>query len=177
MAHLIREDKAATTTSRAEVDTLHLSLQNVQYENRHLAGEIAATENHPHIYRELDLVSEEEFLATHPEWAEHRNKKKDDETISGGDEDIPAMTEDVTTEDLTTEDLTTEDLTTEDVTTEVTAVATPSENTDIVIATNRRSHTQTSAGTQTAMGSTTRLSSEQSKPRSIRFPPNRPWQA
>jgi len=118
MAHLIREDKAATTTSRAEVDTLHLSLQNLQYENRHLAGEIAATENHPHTYQELDLISEEEFLAAHPEWAEHR-KKEDDLAISGGDEDIPAMAEDVATEDVTTGD--------------VTVMATPSETLDVVM--------------------------------------------
>jgi len=118
VAHLIREDKATTTASRAEVDTLHLSLQNLQYENRHLAGEIAATENHPHTYQELDLISEEEFVAAHPEWAEHR-KKEDDLGICGGDEDIQTMAEDVTTEDARTED--------------VTVVASPSETPDVVM--------------------------------------------
>jgi len=93
MAYLIREDKAATTVSRVEVGTLHLSLQNLQYENRHLAGEITATKNHPHTYQELDLLAEDEFLAAHPEWAENR-KRKDDLGIAGDDEDIPAMTDD-----------------------------------------------------------------------------------
>jgi THO complex subunit 5 len=104
MAYPIREDRATTTASRAEVDTLHLSLQNLQYENRHLAGEIAATENHPHTYQELDLVSEEEFLAAHPEWEENRKKKEDlgipvdEEIVRVYNEDIQVVTEDVTAE-------------------------------------------------------------------------------
>lgn len=41
-----RETKAETTTARQEVDRLHLQLQNLYYEQRHLQGEIAACEGY-----------------------------------------------------------------------------------------------------------------------------------
>ena len=72
LAHVVRDTKALTSESRAEVDTLHLSLQNLYYESRHLAGEIAACEEYDHPYRRLPLISEEEFMQSQPEWQEKR---------------------------------------------------------------------------------------------------------
>jgi len=44
-AHLrARETKTQTAEARHEVDVLHLQLQNLYYEQRHLEGEIAACE-------------------------------------------------------------------------------------------------------------------------------------
>ncbi len=84
-----RETKAQTVEARQEVDRLHLQLQNLYYEQRHLEGEIAACENFEyvfllstfpislsgtssrltasHSYKHLPLIPEEEFLALHPE--------------------------------------------------------------------------------------------------------------
>ena len=75
LAHVVRDTKALTSESRAEVDTLHLSLQNLYYESRHLAGEIAACEEYDHPYRKLPLISEEEFLQKRPEWQERRTRR------------------------------------------------------------------------------------------------------
>lgn len=44
--HSGRDTKAQTTTARQEVDTLHLQLQNLYYEQRHLQGEIDACESY-----------------------------------------------------------------------------------------------------------------------------------
>jgi len=41
-----RETKALTAEARQEVDKLHLQLQNLYYEQRHLQGEIAACESY-----------------------------------------------------------------------------------------------------------------------------------
>jgi hypothetical protein len=41
-----RETKAQTAEIRQEVDKLHLQLQNLYYEQRHLQGEIAACESY-----------------------------------------------------------------------------------------------------------------------------------
>lgn len=41
-----RDTKAQTAESRQEVDRLHLQLQNLYYEQRHLQGEIAACESY-----------------------------------------------------------------------------------------------------------------------------------
>jgi len=76
LAHRLRDTKTVTSTSRSEVDTLHLSLQNLYYENRHLAGEIAAAEGYPHKYRNLPLVPEDEFLDAHPEWKERKRRRE-----------------------------------------------------------------------------------------------------
>jgi len=51
-------------------------LQNLYYESRHLAGEIAAAESYPHKYKELPLISEDEFLDTHPEWKEKKRRRE-----------------------------------------------------------------------------------------------------
>ncbi|KAM5356038.1 hypothetical protein ACJ41O_002684 [Fusarium nematophilum] len=62
-----RETKAETAEARQEVDRLHLQLQNLYYEQRHLQGEIAACESYDHKYQQLPLIPVEEFLAQHPE--------------------------------------------------------------------------------------------------------------
>lgn len=41
-----RETKATTAEARHEVDRLHLQLQNLYYEQRHLQGEIVACESY-----------------------------------------------------------------------------------------------------------------------------------
>jgi THO complex subunit 5 len=41
-----RETKAQTAEARQEVDRLHLQLQNLYYEQRHLQGEILACESY-----------------------------------------------------------------------------------------------------------------------------------
>ncbi|KAF5017748.1 hypothetical protein F66182_10296 [Fusarium sp. NRRL 66182] len=65
-----RETKAQTAESRQEVDRLHLQLQNLFYEQRHLQGEITACESYDHKYQQLPLIPREEFLAQHPEHQE-----------------------------------------------------------------------------------------------------------
>ncbi|PCD45441.1 hypothetical protein AU210_000875 [Fusarium oxysporum f. sp. radicis-cucumerinum] len=62
-----RETKSQTAESRQEVDRLHLQLQNLYYEQRHLQGEITACESYDHKYQQLPLITVEEFLAQHPE--------------------------------------------------------------------------------------------------------------
>jgi phage/plasmid primase-like uncharacterized protein len=42
----VRETKQATAEARQEVDRLHLHLQNLYYEQKHLMGEIAACESY-----------------------------------------------------------------------------------------------------------------------------------
>ncbi|KAK4042448.1 Fms-interacting protein-domain-containing protein [Parachaetomium inaequale] len=65
-----RETKAQTAEARHEVDVLHLQLQNLYYEQRHLEGEIAACEGFDHTYQLLPLIPVDEFLAQHPEHAD-----------------------------------------------------------------------------------------------------------
>lgn len=65
-----RQTKALTTEARQEVDKLHLQLQNLYYEQRHLQGEIAACESYDHKYLQLPLVPIEQFLVEHPEHAD-----------------------------------------------------------------------------------------------------------
>ncbi|KAH8675706.1 Fms-interacting protein-domain-containing protein [Xylariales sp. PMI_506] len=62
-----RETKHETAEARHEVDRLHLQLQNLYYEQRHLQGEIAACESYDHTYQQLPLVPVEDFLALKPE--------------------------------------------------------------------------------------------------------------
>ncbi|KAL2003001.1 hypothetical protein VTN02DRAFT_5308 [Thermoascus thermophilus] len=66
----VRETKQATAEARQEIDRLHLQLQNLYYEQRHLTGEIAACESYDHKYLSLPLIPVEEFLALHPEHRE-----------------------------------------------------------------------------------------------------------
>ncbi|KKK24276.1 hypothetical protein ARAM_004399 [Aspergillus rambellii] len=66
----VRETKQRTAEARQEIDRLHLQLQNLYYEQRHLTGEIAACESYDHKYRSLPLIPLEEFLELHPEHRE-----------------------------------------------------------------------------------------------------------
>ncbi|KAI9794845.1 MAG: hypothetical protein M1816_002973 [Peltula sp. TS41687] len=63
----VRQAKQATAEARQEVDRLHLQLQNLYYEQRHLRAEITACETYDHKYRQLPLIAVEEFLRQHPE--------------------------------------------------------------------------------------------------------------
>jgi THO complex subunit 5 len=65
-----RDTKASTAEARQEVDRLHLQLQNLFYEQRHLQNEIAACESYEHPYRQLPLIPVEDFLELHPEHSE-----------------------------------------------------------------------------------------------------------
>jgi THO complex subunit 5 len=47
--HTAREIKAQTAAARQEVDRLHLQLQNLYYEQRHLQGEIEACESYEYV--------------------------------------------------------------------------------------------------------------------------------
>ena len=66
----VRRTKAATAEARAAVDTLHLQRRNLDYEQRHLRGEIGACEAYDHRYSQLPLVPVAEFLAARPEMGE-----------------------------------------------------------------------------------------------------------
>ncbi|KKY18007.1 hypothetical protein UCRPC4_g05210 [Phaeomoniella chlamydospora] len=76
----VRATKSQTAEARQEVDRLHLQLQNLLYEQRHLEGEIAACEDYEiltnlfsylyensHAYAHLPLLPESEFLTLFPE--------------------------------------------------------------------------------------------------------------
>ncbi|TAQ88880.1 hypothetical protein B7494_g2817 [Chlorociboria aeruginascens] len=66
-----RETKALTAEARQEVDKLHLQLQNLYYEQRHLQGEILACESYEYVRdARLPLIPVEQFLAEHPEHAD-----------------------------------------------------------------------------------------------------------
>lgn len=45
----VRDTKQATAEARQEIDRLHLQLQNLYYEQRHLTGEIAACESYEYV--------------------------------------------------------------------------------------------------------------------------------
>lgn len=62
----IRQTKQDTAESRSEVDRLHLQLQNLYYEQRHLRGEIRACEEYPHLYMQLPMIPQESFLDKFP---------------------------------------------------------------------------------------------------------------
>ncbi|RJE21335.1 hypothetical protein PHISCL_06320 [Aspergillus sclerotialis] len=66
----VRDTKQLTAEGRQEIDRLHLQLQNLYYEQRHLSGEIYACESYDHKYLSLPLIPVEEFLALHPEHTE-----------------------------------------------------------------------------------------------------------
>ncbi|KAF3482923.1 THOC5 family protein [Arthroderma uncinatum] len=66
----VRSTKQSTAEARQEIDRLHLQLQNLYYEQRHLSGEIAACESYDHSHLSLPLIPVEEFIALHPEHAD-----------------------------------------------------------------------------------------------------------
>ena len=47
----VRQTKQATAEARQEIDRLHLQLQNLYYEQKHLMGEIAACESYEYVDR------------------------------------------------------------------------------------------------------------------------------
>ncbi|KAL8736893.1 MAG: hypothetical protein Q9181_002233 [Wetmoreana brouardii] len=63
----VRATKQNTAEARQEIDRLHLQLQNLYYEERHLRGEISACESYDHQYQKLPLVAVDEFLQLQPE--------------------------------------------------------------------------------------------------------------
>ncbi|KAF3907378.1 hypothetical protein ABW21_db0209570 [Orbilia brochopaga] len=67
---VLRQTKQATSEARQEQDRLHLQLQNLYYQQRHLRGEIDACLDFPHTYKDIPLVSEEDYLERHPEDAD-----------------------------------------------------------------------------------------------------------
>ncbi|KAL4804859.1 phosphatidylinositol-glycan biosynthesis class S protein-domain-containing protein [Aspergillus unguis] len=66
----VRDTKQRTAEARQEIDRLHLQLQNLYYEQRHLTGEIAGCQSYDHKYRSLPLIPEDEFKQLHPEHSE-----------------------------------------------------------------------------------------------------------
>jgi THO complex subunit 5 len=46
----VRQTKQGTADARHEIDTLHLKLQNLYYEQRHLKGEIGGCEGYEYVY-------------------------------------------------------------------------------------------------------------------------------
>ncbi|KAK4615792.1 hypothetical protein CLAFUW4_10361 [Fulvia fulva] len=66
----VRTTKQETTEARQEIDSLHLELQNLYYEQGHLRGEIRGCEGFDHKYTRLPMISTEEFIAQHPEHAD-----------------------------------------------------------------------------------------------------------
>ncbi|KAL9634215.1 MAG: hypothetical protein Q9164_004229 [Protoblastenia rupestris] len=70
----VRNTKQLTAEARQEIDKLHLQLQNLYYEERHLRGEIAACESYDHVYQQLPLIPVEYFLKKQPEHAEDDDK-------------------------------------------------------------------------------------------------------
>ncbi|KAJ5954624.1 hypothetical protein N7501_008903 [Penicillium viridicatum] len=75
----VRDTKHSTAEARQEIDRLHLQLQNLYYEQKHLTGEIAACEAYDHKYLSLPLIPVEEFLELHPE---HRESSEHDLMIA-----------------------------------------------------------------------------------------------
>ncbi|KAI4204995.1 MAG: hypothetical protein LQ348_001218 [Seirophora lacunosa] len=89
----VRMTKQSTSEARQEVDRLHLQLQNLYYEERHLRGEIYACESYEyaqsaserllnvsnvscsHQYQQLPLIPLEEFLQLQPEHKDISDEK------------------------------------------------------------------------------------------------------
>ncbi|KAL8986726.1 MAG: hypothetical protein Q9169_008762 [Polycauliona sp. 2 TL-2023] len=70
----VRSTKQDTAEARQEVDRLHLQLQNLYYEERHLRGEISACESYDHKYQQLPLIPAEDFLHLEPDHADRDEK-------------------------------------------------------------------------------------------------------
>jgi THO complex subunit 5 len=52
----VRQTKQQTAEARQEIDRLHLQLQNLYYEQRHLRGEIAACEAYEYVLHNFYLI-------------------------------------------------------------------------------------------------------------------------
>ncbi|KAL8922928.1 MAG: hypothetical protein Q9208_004890 [Pyrenodesmia sp. 3 TL-2023] len=70
----VRMTKQSTSEARQEVDRLHLQLQNLYYEERHLRGEISACESYDHQYQQLPLIPTSDFLEIQPEHSDDDEK-------------------------------------------------------------------------------------------------------
>lgn len=57
----VRNTKQVTAEARQEIDRLHLHLQNLYYEERHLRGEIAACESYEYV--RLNALSQSPVLS------------------------------------------------------------------------------------------------------------------
>jgi THO complex subunit 5 len=66
----VRQTKQETAEARQEIDSLHLQLQNLYYEQRHLRGEIAACNDYQHTYENIGMIPTDDFLELHPEYVE-----------------------------------------------------------------------------------------------------------
>ena len=51
----VRQTKQSTAEARQEVDRLHLQLQNLYYEQKHLTGEIAACESYEYVSLQISF--------------------------------------------------------------------------------------------------------------------------
>ncbi|KAK5692770.1 hypothetical protein LTR17_025288 [Elasticomyces elasticus] len=83
----VRTTKQETAEARQEIDSLHLQLQNLYYEQRHLRGEIAGCEGYNHRFNELPMIPVEEFLEHHPEY---QGSSQHDVTIARIDDERAA---------------------------------------------------------------------------------------
>ncbi|KTW30129.1 hypothetical protein T552_00607 [Pneumocystis carinii B80] len=61
-----RASKQETQRARQSLDQKHVQLQNLYYEQQHILATIKACETFPTMYNSLSMISEEEFLALHP---------------------------------------------------------------------------------------------------------------
>ncbi|EMR10938.1 hypothetical protein PNEG_01083 [Pneumocystis murina B123] len=61
-----RTSKQETQRSRQSLDQKYVQLQNLYYEQQHILTTIKACETFPTTYDSLSMISEEEFLALHP---------------------------------------------------------------------------------------------------------------
>ena len=66
----VRSTKQETTEARQEIDSLHLQLQNLNYEQRHLRGEIQACRDYRHTYEDINMLPLDEFLERNPDHEE-----------------------------------------------------------------------------------------------------------
>ncbi|RVD83431.1 uncharacterized protein DFL_007817 [Arthrobotrys flagrans] len=66
----VRQTKQATSEARQEQDRLHLQLQNLYYQQRHLRGEIDACLDFQHTYEDIPLVDEADYISRYPEHAD-----------------------------------------------------------------------------------------------------------
>ncbi|GAB1198821.1 hypothetical protein APSETT444_008151 [Aspergillus pseudonomiae] len=97
----VRETKQSTAEARQEIDRLHLQLQNLYYEQRHLTGEIAACEsyedsdphelmiariNHEHAEREKLEQARQALLKRKQALIAENNKRKED--LASLDQDL-----------------------------------------------------------------------------------------
>lgn len=77
--HQVQASKERTAGVKTEVDNLHLTLSNLQYEQKHLQDEIMNCESYDHTYLALPLIPESDFLE---EFSEQRTLSPSDLVMS-----------------------------------------------------------------------------------------------